>query len=199
MTIVSSGAISINSLVGEYGGSAPHSMNEYYRGGSLVPNHSNTTNIPTSGTIQLDDFYGTSATSPSDNQFTITCGSYAVPGGKFGDTQNGYNSNAGSITDATFTNPAGTTTFTVFNMFHTVTTLSTSAEFAIIGNYNTQTLASAIGYSHTVTFSIGSTAITTDPAQASGVYNSVNNATFWQALGAPGTMPTSGSATFTIS
>ena len=47
MTIVSSGAISINSLVSEYGGSAPHSMSEYYRGGSLVANHSNNGNVPT--------------------------------------------------------------------------------------------------------------------------------------------------------
>lgn len=64
MTIVSSGAISINSLVGEYGGSAPHSMNEYYRGGSLVANHSNNSGVPTSGQIQLDDFYGANNTSP---------------------------------------------------------------------------------------------------------------------------------------
>ena len=35
MTLQSSGnPISINDLVGEYGGSAPHSLSEYYKGGS---------------------------------------------------------------------------------------------------------------------------------------------------------------------
>ena len=37
MTLPSSGAISIGDLVSEFGGSAPHSLSEYYRGGSLVP------------------------------------------------------------------------------------------------------------------------------------------------------------------
>ena len=37
MTLQSSGAISIANLASEYGGSAPHSLNEYYKGGSLVP------------------------------------------------------------------------------------------------------------------------------------------------------------------
>mgnify|MGYP001242634811 CR=1 FL=1 len=37
MTLPSSGAISIGDLASEFGGSAPHSLSEYYRGGSLVP------------------------------------------------------------------------------------------------------------------------------------------------------------------
>ena len=82
MTLPSSGTISINSLVGEYGGSAPHGMNEYYRGGGLVPNHSNTSGIPTSGTIQLDDFYGTSAASPNDMFISGNLGSYYITSGK---------------------------------------------------------------------------------------------------------------------
>lgn len=86
MTLPSSGTISINSLVGEYGGSAPHSMNEYYRGGSLVPNHGNTTGIPTSGTIQLDDFYGTSVTQPGNTTLTYTM----VAGSNTTNTQQGY-------------------------------------------------------------------------------------------------------------
>ena len=68
MTIVASGTISINSLVGEYGGSAPHAMNEYYKGGSLVSNHSNNANVPTSSTISLSNFYGQSNTSPTPTQ-----------------------------------------------------------------------------------------------------------------------------------
>ena len=72
MTIVASGAISINSLVGEYGGSAPHAMNEYYRGGSLVSDHSNNANVPTSGTIDLQDFYGANNTSPAPTSYTYS-------------------------------------------------------------------------------------------------------------------------------
>ena len=71
MTLPSSGAISINSLVGEYGGSAPHSLSEYYKGGGLVGNHANNPNVPTSGTISLSNFYGASNTPPYDNTYSI--------------------------------------------------------------------------------------------------------------------------------
>ena len=71
MTLPSSGAISINSLVGEYGGSAPHSLSEYYKGGGLVGNHANNPNVPTSGTISLSNFYGASNTPPADNNYSI--------------------------------------------------------------------------------------------------------------------------------
>lgn len=52
MTLQATGAISLADVAGEFGGTAPHSMDEYYgvAGG-----------IPTSGTIALDDFYGTTA------------------------------------------------------------------------------------------------------------------------------------------
>tara|TARA_B100000212_G_scaffold333488_1_gene303012 strand:- start:339 stop:1097 length:759 start_codon:yes stop_codon:yes gene_type:complete len=76
MTLPASGnPISINSLVGEYGGSAPHSMSEYYKGGGLVANHSNNANVPTSGIIRLSDFHGQSNVNPIDNTYVINCGS----------------------------------------------------------------------------------------------------------------------------
>ena len=82
MTIVSSGAISINSLVGEYGGSSPHSMSEYYKGGGLVANHSNNPNVPTSGAISLSNFYGANNTAPyvadTTAGFTSDYGSYTI-------------------------------------------------------------------------------------------------------------------------
>tara|TARA_A100001011_G_scaffold176226_1_gene184840 strand:- start:29213 stop:29908 length:696 start_codon:yes stop_codon:yes gene_type:complete len=84
MTLPSSGALSLNSIQGEFGGSNPIGLNEYYRGGSLVPNHSNTSSIPTSGTIDVQDFYGTSATSPVDLVHTFTMsGLTDVAQGKF--------------------------------------------------------------------------------------------------------------------
>lgn len=57
MAVKSSGAISIQDIVNEFGGNAPHALNEYYRGGR-VPNVSENSNVPTEGAISLDDFYG---------------------------------------------------------------------------------------------------------------------------------------------
>ena len=56
MALTSSGSININAIVGEFGGSAPHALSEYYRNGGEVP--ANNTNVPTSGEIKLSDFYG---------------------------------------------------------------------------------------------------------------------------------------------
>ena len=58
MALPSSGTITINDIVTEFGGDAPHALSEYYRGGSYVT--SNNTDVPTSGTIALSDFYGAS-------------------------------------------------------------------------------------------------------------------------------------------
>ena len=54
MTLQSSGAISLANIAAEFGGSAPHSLSEYYLGHS---------GIPSSGTISMSQFYGTSAPS----------------------------------------------------------------------------------------------------------------------------------------
>ena len=58
MALPSSGTLSINDIVGEFGGSAPHSLSEYYRGGGLVPNIAANSSVPTSGTISISNFYG---------------------------------------------------------------------------------------------------------------------------------------------
>lgn len=63
MPLQNSGAISLLNIATEFGGSAPHSINEYYRGGGLVPNTPANSNIPTSGTISFSQFYGASASS----------------------------------------------------------------------------------------------------------------------------------------
>lgn len=59
MALQSSGAISLLDIQNEFGGSNPIGINEYYRGGAYVP--SSQTSIPTSGTIDFADFYGTSS------------------------------------------------------------------------------------------------------------------------------------------
>ena len=204
MTLPASGTISINSLVGEYGGSAPHSMNEYYRGGSLVPNHSNTSGIPTSGTIQLDDFYGTSASSPTDNQITLSLnGTYAVPGSKFNDVQYGVNPGfMGSFTDNSFTNSTGSSTHTMMAIYQQIGSVTANSYVRVSGNYNNQTFAQAFGYTN-MEFKSGSTTyIELSPgalAAAQGLYTSGSNSTLWTILGATTQFGTSGSLVITIS
>jgi len=59
MTLPSSGPLSIEDIANEFGGTVPHSLSEYYRGGGLVPDSSLTQSIPTSGSISVSDFYDT--------------------------------------------------------------------------------------------------------------------------------------------
>lgn len=59
MPIKTSGDLGIQSdIVAEFGGTAPHQMTEYYRGGALVDNVTNNAAINTSGEISIGDFYG---------------------------------------------------------------------------------------------------------------------------------------------
>lgn len=79
MALQSSGAISLSDIQTEFGGSNPISLSEYYRGGAYTT--TNNTGVPTSGTIQLDDFYNAS------NQYTLTV--LLVAGGGGGGTSAG--------------------------------------------------------------------------------------------------------------
>jgi hypothetical protein len=59
MTIQSSGAIYLSNLQTEFGGANPIYMSEYYKGGTYVnAQATNPNGIPTSGAIDLQDFYG---------------------------------------------------------------------------------------------------------------------------------------------
>lgn len=62
MPLPSSGPLSLNDIAGEFGGSTPHSLSEYYAGGGLVPAGTTGTYgaVPSSGTISIQNFYGTS-------------------------------------------------------------------------------------------------------------------------------------------
>lgn len=68
-SLPASGTISINDLATTFGGTTPHSMNEYYKGGGNVPNITANASVPTSGQISLNQFYG-AATSGSAISFT---------------------------------------------------------------------------------------------------------------------------------
>lgn len=72
MALPSSGPISFSSLQAEFGGSNPISLSEYYRNKGYVTN--NNTGVPTTGYIQLDDFYN------SERQFALTISSNITTG-----------------------------------------------------------------------------------------------------------------------
>ena len=56
MALPSSGSLTLAQIQTEFGGTTPISLSEYYRNGGFVT--SNNTNVPTSGTISLSNFYG---------------------------------------------------------------------------------------------------------------------------------------------
>ncbi len=58
MAVKASGAISFaTDIVGEFGGTAPYAMSDYYRGGSKVPNITDNNSIGASGLIRFGGFY----------------------------------------------------------------------------------------------------------------------------------------------
>lgn len=61
-SLPASGEMSLQMIAQFYGGSAPHSLNEYYRGGAYVTNVAGNLGIPTSGPISLSMFYGAGPT-----------------------------------------------------------------------------------------------------------------------------------------
>ena len=82
MALPNSGPLSLSSIQGEFGGSNPISLSEYYRGGPLVAAIANTSPIPSSGAIAVSNFYGTSASVPNDLTGSYKFGSNTT-GGKF--------------------------------------------------------------------------------------------------------------------
>tara|TARA_B100000214_G_C23949926_1_gene619950 strand:+ start:315 stop:974 length:660 start_codon:yes stop_codon:yes gene_type:complete len=162
MTLQSSGAISMSNIAAEFGGSTPHSLSEYYRGGANVPSHSNTAGIPTGGAISMSNFYGKSNTAPTDNAVSGTLGTTSPALNKYGLTRRGAStSNAvalftnsptpyGSISDSSFTNPAGSATFTLRQFWCNVNVFfSGHREFyiSLAGNYAGQTFNGVTGRS----------------------------------------------------
>ena len=83
MTLPSSGPLSLSDIQGEFGGSNPISLSEYYAGGGLVPPGTSGTYgaVPSSGTISIQNFYGTTAFTPVTNTYTSGSGNETVPSG----------------------------------------------------------------------------------------------------------------------
>ena len=60
MTLQASGPISLSDIAGEFNVSPPYKLSDFYRGGANVPDITENASIPTSGQINLADFYGAS-------------------------------------------------------------------------------------------------------------------------------------------
>lgn len=58
MALPTSGIMTWAMIRDEFGGGNPIGINQYYRGGSLVPNVPANNGVPTSGTIYASQFYG---------------------------------------------------------------------------------------------------------------------------------------------
>jgi len=104
MTLPSSGTITLyETQNNEFGG--PGNLLAYYRGGIFVPNTSNNLNIPTSGTIRLENFYGASAV----QGLTVTGNLTSV---EFGTDFYGY-----SLPSYGNTNPSSFSNFIIYELF----------------------------------------------------------------------------------
>ena len=71
-------AISMTTIATEFGGTVPHSLSEYYRGGGLVPNAPVNAAIPTSGQIAMGNFYGSTNRIPIALNLTSNTYNYDV-------------------------------------------------------------------------------------------------------------------------
>jgi hypothetical protein len=75
--------ISVGEIVAEFGGTAPHSLSEYYSGGAYVAagTAGQSGPIPASGPISLSNFYGAANRAPPGSQVFTSSGTFIVPQG----------------------------------------------------------------------------------------------------------------------
>jgi len=103
MAMPSSGTITFAQLQTEFGGSNPISLSEYYRGGGLVPNITANNAVPTSGAIDLQDFYGA-----INRSFSLAIGDIIAAGSFVTAAELGIYRN-GQANSTTWTTPTETT------------------------------------------------------------------------------------------
>jgi hypothetical protein len=74
------GPLSLSLIQSKFGGNAPISLSEYYKGGSYVTGYSYAPHVPVSGTIKISDFYGSAQYIPQVRTLTLTDGqTWTVP------------------------------------------------------------------------------------------------------------------------
>jgi hypothetical protein len=130
MPLPSSGPITIQQIATEFGGTAPHSLNEYYRGGAFVANTPANANIPASGAIALSNFYGASKSRVTVNLVISTNTQnydvYVNRGGSYvaGNTDVILTINSGVFLGATSTSVYALVVSSSFNAGDTVTIIN---------------------------------------------------------------------------
>jgi hypothetical protein len=97
MALPSSGTIRLANIQAEFGGSAPLNLSNYYKGGAYVTSTDYAPNVPTSGRINLSDFYGAKKT-------TLTTLTFTNPGDNFFVLPSTF---AGNLTIVTMTGAGG--------------------------------------------------------------------------------------------
>lgn len=193
MTLQSSGPISIANIVTEFGGVAPHSLNEYYRGGTYVPNISVNNNVPTSGTISLSNFYGASVTTPTTTvSFTMTCGVYSP--GK-GTSYNGYGTTTGTYGSMS---PTSFRTYILSDFYYGPSPSGVGIYLYLLGDFNSVLVPSTL-FNDIAIYS-GSTFIV-DLVQTSATFTAtagsgtVRSKGMWFWAGTSSAIPSSGTRT----
>ena len=124
MALPTSGAISLSQFRTTFGGSAPDSVSEYYRGGSLVADNAINVNIPQSGTASFSDYYSGAGTQTRNISINMDY--------LFGNTAFGLQTQ--SSTAAPFSFSAGASAVAYQPVFHAGTGFITSASITIQQN-----------------------------------------------------------------
>ena len=83
MTLPTSGPLSLSDIKGEFGGNASPALEDYYAGGAFVPAGTSGINgpVPSSGTIGIFNFYGTSSLKVTASNVTGAASGFS-PSGK---------------------------------------------------------------------------------------------------------------------
>lgn len=174
MALQSSGAISIDDIATEFGGTTPHGLSEYY---------GVATGIPTSGSIDISDFYGASAapssvtvsfTTVDDAAYSPTSGYYQQERVGYGlagandfyypEVVTGYSSGFGTCTNTTSVFSGATVSQITAETYPNSSLYSEWIQFAVKDGPNSQsafnnlvfTYANGAGYSQTTTLSSSS-------------------------------------------
>jgi hypothetical protein len=161
MTLPSSGPLTLADIQTEFGGANPISLSEYYAGGTYVPAGTSGTYgaVPSSGTISIRNFYGTTAVVISITDQYV----YDFTGGARSATA-GYRLTSGglaqTLVNTTFTTAETWCTPTAqavnYEVYITVTagTLSsgTSGSWVALSTTQTWTRTASIGANNLCTF-----------------------------------------------
>jgi len=113
MVLQASGLMSLSNIKSEFNGVDPVELSDYYRGGIYVPNITLNANVPTSGSINLQNFYGAtiSTFNISPNVGTVDEGGtvrFNVTSSNFSGTL--YWSILGGVTNSDFSSPVNAVT-----------------------------------------------------------------------------------------